>query len=237
MSNTKGSTSTRDIVKDFTNYKLRRSGYENHNGGVQVGFEAPSPVHRLMRDMGDQFETAYFNSFDDMTNQINVHGDDLKSVVYDVYDNTFNSGIAWGRIVGTIVFSARLSVKAQNSNRIDVVGKLIEWTTEYLEQPRFDNWINQHNGWVRYLQFPISLFHTSKMVVLSSQVDFVSLPTLRLIFFGCALQNGFLQFYKNPQDLAGSMAADGTHFTWNKAYTMGVNMITGAAKMFNTIMG
>lgn len=139
---------TRDVIKDFTSYKLRKSGYENRIEGSQLGFDAPTPVHRLVRDIGDQFETAYFNSFDDMTNQINIHGADLKAVVYSILDSTFDSGIAWGRIVGALVFSARLSVKAQAANRSDVVNNLIQWTTDYLEQPKFDNWINQHNGWV-----------------------------------------------------------------------------------------
>lgn len=139
--------STADLVKDFIGYRLRKAGYENECR--QSSIETPSSTYRCVRQMGDEFETAYFSTFDDMTGNINIHGTDLKDVIYSILDITFQSGIQWGRICGAFVFSAKIALKARACERTDVVEKVTEWSSSYLNQKKFASWIRQHGGWVR----------------------------------------------------------------------------------------
>lgn len=137
---------TSDLVKDFIGYKLQKAGYEY---GRQSITEAPSPIHRLVRQMGDEFEAAYFTTFDDMTGNISIRATDLRDVFDKVLDITFQSGIQWGRICGALVFASKIAVKARDCERTDIVEKITEWTCSYLNDKRFISWIRTHGGWVR----------------------------------------------------------------------------------------
>lgn len=147
--NNRTRTLTAEIVKDFIIHRLQKAGYENDiPGGSQLSFEAPGPAYRSMRMMGDEFYTAYFNAFEDMTGTINIHNGDLKDIFFTILEQTCETGLNWGRMVGMFVFSAMIAVKAMACGRTDVVENIIEWASDYLEHERFSNWINQHGGWV-----------------------------------------------------------------------------------------
>ena len=150
MSNRSTGSLTASLVKDFIVYRLRKAGYEQWSGASQLNCDAPDSVHRAMRMMGDEFYTAYFESFEDMTGSINIHNANLKEVYYGVLDATCETGINWGRLCGLFVFSAMIAVKAMACGREDVVGNIVQWATDYVESDRYSNWINQHGGWVSY---------------------------------------------------------------------------------------
>lgn len=148
---------TRELVKYYVCYRLGRAGYEDFSSSGQQqiitttdssSIQNSISVKRTLKLMGDEFSNAYFGAFDDMTNTINVHGEDLKEVLYKIYDVTCGTGIEWGRLVGLFVFSSLLAIKAMACHRPDVVENIIQWTADYLEQERFSEWINQHGGWV-----------------------------------------------------------------------------------------
>jgi len=153
MSNRSTKTQTASLVKDFMVHRLRKAGYEEWSGGNQLNFESPDAVHRAMRIMGDEFYTAYFESFEDMTGSINIHGADLKEVYFGVLDATCETGINWGRLCGLFVFSAMIAVKAMACGREDVVANIVQWATDYVEGDKYSNWINQHGGWDGFVQF------------------------------------------------------------------------------------
>lgn len=133
-----------DIVRDYTAYRLRLSGYndwENEN-------QRPTSPMRTMRLLGQQFEEAYNNAFEDMTRNISVSGPEAHEAFVSICSVLFENGIQWGRIVGLIVFAAKLSFKAMEANVPNQVENIVLWTTNHLNSPPFLTWINQHGGWV-----------------------------------------------------------------------------------------
>jgi len=153
-------TLTANLVAGFVGHRLEKAGYDQWTNNVCLkkfdllnnynhGEDKSSHVAETMCVVGDEFHDLYFNSFQDMVGSINIHADDLKDVIYKIFDVTCETGIEWGRITGIFVFSAILAVKAMDCNRTDVVENIISWTSAYLESQRYSNWISQHNGWVR----------------------------------------------------------------------------------------
>jgi len=143
-----------ELVKDFIAYRLRKAGYDNWGNGNLDSY-SPTTEQRTLRLLGDEFESAYFDVFDDMTGTINIYGADLKDAFTSIADAVFvnhNGGIQWGRIVGLFVLSAKLCVKAMDCNRPDIVDLIVIWTTDYLDDNRFSTWISQHGGWVSEVQ-------------------------------------------------------------------------------------
>lgn len=140
-----------EIVKNYVHYRLSKSGYARNPDGSD---SPPGAVQRSLRVMGDEFQAAYSNAFEDMTGVINVHGQDLKDVFYTILDSTFEDGVVnWGRIVGLFVFSSMVAVKSMACNRTDVVENVMEWTTDYLQQDKLSHFINAHGGWDGFVQF------------------------------------------------------------------------------------
>ncbi|XP_067934775.1 bcl-2-like protein 2 [Watersipora subatra] len=140
---------TEDIVTDYTAYKLRLSGYDNWRPSTEL----PTPAMRTMRTLGQQFEDSYTTTFEDMTRDIDVTGPEAQDSISNISSVLFSDGIRWGRVVGLIVFSAKLSVKAMEANLPDQVNNIVSWTTSHLKLPRFRLWLEQNNKWEGFVKF------------------------------------------------------------------------------------
>lgn len=138
-------TTSDAVIRDYTAFTLRHSGY---NIARIRPTETPTLAMRTMRTLGQQFDAAYNNAFDDMTADINIDGPEVDEAFASICLVLFENGIAWGRIVGLIVLSSKLSRKAIEANVPDQVDNIIQLTTSYLQSPRFTRWITEHGGWV-----------------------------------------------------------------------------------------
>lgn len=139
---------TPSILKDYLAYCMRRSGYDTW----APDFPKPTPTNYMkrLRILGDQYEEAFFRVFDDMINNFELYTpqarDNFSGVVSVVFDN--GNGIAWGRILGVIVFSSKLCIKAMRDNRPDVVENIYTWLSELFATEQLSNWMAEHDGWV-----------------------------------------------------------------------------------------
>jgi len=134
-----------EIVRDYTAYRLRQAGFNNWR---EEPTEHPSPPLRTIRLLGQQFELAYNNAFDDMTQNIDVSGPQAQEAFTGICTVLFENGIQWGRIVGLLVFAVKLSLKAMENDMPNRVDHIVQWTTNHLQSDRFARWITENGGWV-----------------------------------------------------------------------------------------
>ena len=135
---------TGEIITDYTAHKLRSCGFNNWKQAT----DEPAPAMRTMRLLGRQFEDAYIAAFEDMTRNINIEGQEAHEAISNVSSVLFSNGIQWGRIIGLIVFAAKLSLKAMEANAPQQVDNIVLWTTNHLKSEDFCEWITQHGSWV-----------------------------------------------------------------------------------------
>ena len=95
----------------------------------------------------DRFESMYNNKFEEIDRSIDALDEvDSKFVAELLLDN--GTGIQWGRIVGLLVFSSRLCIRAMHNERPSGLDDIIDWTICYLSSPRISKWIYDHGSWV-----------------------------------------------------------------------------------------
>ena len=135
----------RNLVRDFTNYRLRLGGYNNWGEEPVL---SPSPIVKTVRLLALHFERKYEDRFEEMTATIDLLDHWSREAIEGVSKGLFEDGIRWGRIMGLIVFSARLSLNAMERDLPDRVDDIVEWTSDYLLSDFFRNWILTHGGWV-----------------------------------------------------------------------------------------
>lgn len=141
---------TLTIVKGYTAHCMRRSGYNDWEA-VLLRTQGP-PALETLRLMGERFEAAYFDAFDNMLETFDITApdaeDNFRGVAQVLFQNYTPDGISWGRIVGLIVFASRVSIKAVEEGHLEIVDNVVTWTCNILESPSLRNWFNRHNGWV-----------------------------------------------------------------------------------------
>lgn len=139
----------REIIEDYVKHRLRIAGHIYRNGPT----ENPTAAMRTMRYIAQQFEGSYINAEQvDMTRDIEVVGPnadrEILQALDSIFSELFSSNINWGRIVGSVVLTSKLSLKACAQNQMHIVDNLVSRAASHLQSPRFSTWIDQHGGWV-----------------------------------------------------------------------------------------
>ena len=136
-----------EIIEDYVKCRLRTAGFIYKGGPT----ENPSQPMRTMRLVAQQFEGHYINAEQvDMTRGIEINGNDaaVLQALDSICSELFSTGINWGRIVGFVVLTSNLSLKAVRANRHQVADRLVSRAASILNENRFSTWISQHGGWV-----------------------------------------------------------------------------------------
>lgn len=124
----------------------------NSNRSGQPGMSSPScggieTVKAALRDSADEFELLFTQAFSDLSSQLDVTPDTAYQSFKSVMDELFKDGVNWGRIVGLFAFGGVLCVECVEKNMSELVSRIADWMTMYLDE-HISPWIQSQGGWV-----------------------------------------------------------------------------------------
>lgn len=152
----------RDIVEKYLYHKLLKRGYVwEFRAGAEQGDglrEPPAevvdrrphavlPLHRVLREAGDEIERTYQRDFAAMSDQLHFTPSTAQRRFTAVIEELFRDGVNWGRIVVFFEFGSTLCVESVNQEMASQVDNIASWMTDYLNGP-LQNWIRDNGGWV-----------------------------------------------------------------------------------------
>lgn len=153
----------RDIVEKYLYHKLLKRGYvwEFRAGAEEDdGLREPPPaevvdrrprallpLHRVLREAGDEIERTYQRDFAAMSDQLHFTPSTAQRRFTAVIEELFRDGVNWGRIVVFFEFGSTLCVQSVNQEMASQVDNIASWMTDYLNGP-LQNWIRENGGWV-----------------------------------------------------------------------------------------
>lgn len=162
----------RDIVEKYLYHKLLKRGYvwefragaaeddEEDDDGLREPPPPPPaevvdrrpravlPLHRVLREAGDEIERTYQRDFAAMSDQLHFTPSTAQRRFTAVIEELFRDGVNWGRIVVFFEFGSTLCVQSVNQEMASQVDNIASWMTDYLNGP-LQNWIRDNGGWVR----------------------------------------------------------------------------------------
>lgn len=170
------SNSNRELVEFFIMYKLSQRNHPasllrpDDTGGVgdrpnsaaanglpvsrsgELGNSSPpcksmEAVKTALRDSADEFELLFTQAFSDLSSQLDVTPDTAYQSFKSVMDELFKDGVNWGRIVGLFAFGGVLCVECVEKNMSELVSRIADWMTMYLDE-HISPWIQSQGGWV-----------------------------------------------------------------------------------------
>lgn len=152
----------RDIVEKYIYQKLLKRGYvwefragaEEDDGLREPPAEvvdrrprALLPLHRVLREAGDEIERTYQRDFAAMSDQLHLTPSTAQRRFTAVIEELFRDGVNWGRIVVFLEFGSTLCAQSVNQEMASQVDNIASWMTDYLNGP-LQNWIRENGGWV-----------------------------------------------------------------------------------------
>lgn len=142
-------TSTRYLVADYLNYRLRK---KNYVWSDSPPLQTTNKIHRAMRNLADEFEQRYTTEFSSMVDQLHVTEDIGYPTFNAVAQELFVDGINWGRIVALFTFGGAIAIQCCEKDMPHLVDAIYEWVSTYVET-HLEQWINNHNGWDGLAEF------------------------------------------------------------------------------------
>lgn len=109
------------------------------HGGIEA-------VKAALVDSADEFELLFTQAFSDLSSQLDITPDTAYHSFRSVMDEVFKDGVNWGRIVGLFAFGGVLCVECVEKNMSELVPRIAEWMTMYLDE-RISPWIQSQGGW------------------------------------------------------------------------------------------
>lgn len=106
-----------------------------------------APIHRVLREAGDELERLYQLDFAEMSRQLYLTSTTAKRRFAEVIDELFRDGVNWGRIIAFFEFGGTVCVECMSKEMSSQVDNIAEWMTEYLNGP-LNSWIQDNGGWV-----------------------------------------------------------------------------------------
>ncbi|KAM4741127.1 bcl-2-like protein 1 [Anableps anableps] len=107
------------------------------------GIEA---VKSALKDSADEFERLFTQSFSHLSLELNITPDTAYHSFKAVLDELFKDGVNWGRVVGLFAFGGVLCVDCVQKNMSELVSRIAEWMTIYLDE-QLNSWIYSQGGW------------------------------------------------------------------------------------------
>ncbi|KAF7691796.1 apoptosis regulator Bcl-2a [Silurus meridionalis] len=169
----------RDIVEKYLYHKLLKRGYVWEFRDTAAGSREPPllaaaeevaerrpravlPLHRVLREAGDEIERTYQRDFAAMSDQLHFTPSTAQRRFTAVIEELFRDGVNWGRIVVFFEFGSTLCVESVNQEMASQVDNIASWMTDYLNGP-LQNWIRDNGGWDAFVELyshqRASLFH------------------------------------------------------------------------------
>uniref|UniRef100_A0A3Q3J5K3 Uncharacterized protein n=1 Tax=Monopterus albus TaxID=43700 RepID=A0A3Q3J5K3_MONAL len=155
------SYSHRELVEFYISYKLSQRNYstsllrpENAGGRTEGDRTNPATTNGLgieavkaaLRDSADEFELRFTQAFSDLSSQLVITPDTAYNSFKSVMDEVFKDGVNWGRIVGLFAFGGALCVECVEKNMSELVSRIADWMTMYLDE-HISPWIQNQGGW------------------------------------------------------------------------------------------
>lgn len=179
----------RDIVEKYLYHKLLKRGYvwEFRAGAEEDDAlrEPPAevvdrrpravlPLHRVLREAGDEIERIYQRDFASMSDQLHFTPSTAQRRFTAVIEELFRDGVNWGRIVVFFEFGSTLCVESVNQEMASQVDNIASWMTDYLNGP-LQNWIRDNGGWVSARKYKRALYFLYFILVFFLKLHSVSI--------------------------------------------------------------
>ena len=135
---------SRSIAEDYVRYCLERNGFAWESCQTDV---LPNEHQRAMRALGDEFESRFNHTFDDMIDQLYITPETIYTTFRTVAEEIFIDGVNWGRVVALFCFSGKLAVRCFQQSMSQLVNSIVDWVSIYVDTS-LSAWIAVNNGWV-----------------------------------------------------------------------------------------
>ncbi|XP_020791543.1 bcl-2-like protein 1 [Boleophthalmus pectinirostris] len=128
----------------------------NPNGNRQTLASLPPDDHleaikTALKDSADEFEELFTQAFSNLSSQLDITPETAYNSFKSVMDEVFKDGVNWGRIVGLFVFGGVLSVECVEKDMSNLVPRIADWMTIYLDE-NITAWIQSQGGWHSFAQ-------------------------------------------------------------------------------------
>lgn len=95
--------------------------------------------------------TCNHDEFDQMCLQLDASPTSVQPRVVQIFRETFNDGINWGRIVAFLAFMSHFSADCEKKQLYGSVESICEWSVDLITS-HLENWIRAEGGWVKRFQ-------------------------------------------------------------------------------------
>ncbi|XP_008408742.1 bcl-2-like protein 1 [Poecilia reticulata] len=170
------SYSNRELVEFYISYKLSQRNYSssllrseadgartnwdgdsrgpsngplvNSRAGSRGKSQGPpvEVVKSVLKDAAEEFERLYTQSFKHLSLQLDITPDTAYHSFKTVLDELFKGEVNWGRVVAMFTFGGILCVDCVQKNMSELVSRIAEWMTTYLDE-QLNPWIQSQGGW------------------------------------------------------------------------------------------
>ncbi|XP_054883079.1 bcl-2-like protein 1 [Poeciliopsis prolifica] len=123
-----------------------RAGSPGKPRGPPAGVEV---VKSVLKDAAEEFERLYTQSFKHLSLQLDITPYMAYHSFKTVLDELFKGGVNWGRVVAMFTFGGILCVDCVQKNMSELVFRIAEWMTTYLDE-QLNTWIQSQGGWDRF---------------------------------------------------------------------------------------
>ena len=121
---------SRSIAEDYVRYCLERNGFAWENCQTDV---LPNENQRAMRALGDELESRFHHTVDDMTNQLYITPETIYTTFRTVGEEIFSDGVNWGRVVALYSFAGNLAVRCFQQSMSQLVNSTVDWVSIYVD--------------------------------------------------------------------------------------------------------
>ena len=123
----------RDLAKDYIYFKLSKEGLPGCKEAT------------LLRRLGAEIEQRHELLLKSMCERLDIDEQSAERTFKDIADETFATGINWGRIVVLYTFAGKMAVFS-SEHHMDLADRIVMWLGDYVTG--LSDWILKQGGWV-----------------------------------------------------------------------------------------
>lgn len=123
----------RDLAKDYIYFKLSKGGYANCKEAT------------LLRRLGREIEQRHELLLKNMCEKLDIDEQSAERTFKEIADETFATGVNWGRIVVLYTFAGKMAVFS-TEHHMELTDRIVTWLGDYVTG--LSDWILKEGGWV-----------------------------------------------------------------------------------------
>lgn len=122
-----------ELAKDYVYFKLSKEWHSNCKEAM------------LLRRLGQEIEVRHELLLKHMCERLDINEESAERTFKEIADETFATGVNWGRIVVLYTFAGKMAVFS-SEHHLDLADRIVTWVGDYVTS--LSDWICKEGGWV-----------------------------------------------------------------------------------------